>query len=73
MVAKILLILTVAPNVVVNSEPELVALIEESISGLIRGAQGSVGGGRNIMSKEFSVEIVNGKCVMATSFEFIML
>ena len=60
-VAEILLVLTLAPNVDVNSEQELITLIEDSISGLIRGAQGSVGGGRTIMSNNFSVEIMNGK------------
>ena len=61
-VARIPLILTLAPDVVVNTQDELKALISDSVKGLIEGAgEVSVGRGRNISAKNFVPVITNGQ------------
>ena len=53
--------LTLAPEVVVNSQKELIGLIDSYVRGFVVGAEASLGDGNNITAERLSVEIKNGK------------
>lgn len=60
-VIRVPLILSLAPEVVVNSHDELVELIHNTTKGVIEGARPvSVGHGYFISTKSFTVEIKSG-------------
>ena len=58
---RVPLLLVLAPEVVVNSEEELINLINDHIKELIIGGQVSVGGGNSVPTESFAVELTTGQ------------